>query len=122
MVTKKHSTKIALGTGGALSTTYPSGNNVRTLGVVLSLDDFLNTPLGVEAVAGPFPRSLDISHGVGVGTVRNFQTPHLGHKRYQNAMGPVQLRTANSAAGTCPWDRKTASIARSWNMEWERRL
>ena len=31
---QKRSTKIALGTGGALSTALPLGNNVRPLGVV----------------------------------------------------------------------------------------
>ena len=40
----KKSLKIALGTGGALSIKRPLGKNVRPHGVV-SLDDFLHTPL-----------------------------------------------------------------------------
>ena len=40
----QRSTKIALGTGGALSPVRPLCNNVRPLGVV-PLDDFLDTPL-----------------------------------------------------------------------------
>ena len=42
------STKIALVTGGALSTVRPLGNNVRPLGIA-PLDDFLNTPLAGRA-------------------------------------------------------------------------
>ena len=49
--------KIVLGTGGALSTARHSGSNVRPLGVLNPLGDFLNAPLLVISLPIPIPIS-----------------------------------------------------------------